>query len=115
VNSVERSVEPSRRPLVTATTTPRPMIFHFRCAPKTAIEVGLTVPGCRSRQDMLLIALAVILIRQPVARPRHESQVGNPEPVPEGAISGSVDVILLVVVALVALKDAVFARFRMLK
>ena len=43
------------------------------CAPKTAIEVALTVPGCRSCQDMFLIALAVILIRQPVARPRHES------------------------------------------
>ena len=64
---------------------------------------------------MFLIALAVILIRQLVARPRHESQVGNPEPVPEAAISGSVDAILLVVVALIALKDAVFARFRMLE
>jgi hypothetical protein len=64
---------------------------------------------------MFLIALAVILIRQPVARPRHESQVGSPEPVPEGAISGSVDVILLVVVALIALEDAVFARFRVLE
>jgi hypothetical protein len=64
---------------------------------------------------MFLIALAVILIRQPVARPRHESQVGSPEPVPEGAISGSVDVILLVVVALIALEDAVFARVRVLE
>jgi hypothetical protein len=80
-----------------------------------AIEFGLTVPGCRSCQDMFLIALAVILIRQPVARPRHESQVGSPEPVPEGAISGSVDVILLVVVALIALEDAVFARVRVLE
>ena len=91
------------------------MLCRFRCAPKTAIEVGLPVPGCRSCQDMFLIALAVILIRQLVARPRHESQVGNPEPVPEAAIFGSGDAILLVVVALIALEDAVFARFRMLE
>ena len=64
---------------------------------------------------MFPIDLAMILIRQPVARPRHESQVGNPEPVPEGAKSGSVDVILLVVVALIALEDAVFARVRVLE
>jgi hypothetical protein len=82
-------------------------------APNTAIEVAAAVPGCRSGQDMFLIALAVILIRQPVARPRHESQVGNPEPVPEGAKSGSVDVILLV--ALIALEDAIFARVRVLE
>ena len=55
------------------------------------------------------------LIRQPVARPRHESQVGNPESVPEGAKSGLVDVIFLVVVALIALEDAVFARVRVLE
>ena len=55
------------------------------------------------------------LIRQPVARPRHESQVGNPESVPEGANSGLVDVIFLVVMALIALEDAVFARFRVLE
>ncbi len=64
---------------------------------------------------MFLTALAVILIRQPVARQRHESQAGNPVPVPEGAMSESVDVILRVVVALIALEDAVFARFRMLE
>ena len=64
---------------------------------------------------MFPIALATILIRQPVARPRHESWVGNPEPVPEGAKSGSVDVILLVVVALIAFEDAVFARVRVLE
>jgi hypothetical protein len=40
---------------------------------------------------------------------------GNPEPVPEGAKSGSVDAILLVVVALIALEDAVFARVRVLE
>ena len=64
---------------------------------------------------MFQIPLAVILIRQPVARPRHEAQVCNPDPVPEVAKTGSVDVIVLVVVALIALEDAVFARVRVLE
>ena len=45
----------------------------------------------------------------------HGSQAGNPEPVRAEAKARSVDVLLLVLVALIALEDTVFARVRVLE